>query len=388
MLKRSLCLVFFTPVRRERRRISRDTRATGLIRMQRHDRQRQQQLFLDELAHADASPGSEHRLELLGHAIHVGLVGDQPDFRRGLHTNIQRSETSLTHQVRGPFQRYLSDRHTRRASKMHTPMDLSRHVGELRAQTGELGERNGKIDVGFGFREPIDIEPGMGQRLRPGRRHGARIIGIEGAQVKILLTPKPLFRLDMNPLILASTSSYRRDLLERLGLPFEAVRPRVSEDYLPGESPSDRAMRLAMAKAEEVAGRHPGAVVIGSDQVAAAGHKVLDKPGDAATCRSQLATLSGTDARFHTACAVIGPAGSVRLVHLDTTTVFFRSLSAKEIERYVEREKPFDCAGGFKAEALGITLFESIESKDPTALIGLPLIWLACALRRAGYALP
>lgn len=192
----------------------------------------------------------------------------------------------------------------------------------------------------------------------------------------------------MNPLILASTSSYRRILLERFGLPFETVRPQVDEEHLGGESPSDRALRLATAKAEEVAARYPGAVVIGSDQVAAAGHKVLDKPGDATHCRAQLMTLSGTDARFYTGCAVIGPAGSVRLVHLDTTTVFFRSLSAKEIERYIEREKPFDCAGGFKAEALGITLFESIESKDPTALIGLPLIWLACALRRAGYALP
>jgi septum formation protein len=192
----------------------------------------------------------------------------------------------------------------------------------------------------------------------------------------------------MSPLILASTSPYRRMLLERFGLPFEAVRPQVGEEHLAGEIPSDRAMRLAVAKAEEVAARHPGAVAIGSDQVAAAGHKVLDKPGDAATCRSQLATLSGTDARFYTGCAVIGPSGSVRLVHLDTTTVFFRSLSSKEIERYVEREKPFDCAGGFKVEALGITLFESVESKDPTALIGLPLIWLAGALRRAGYPLP
>jgi septum formation protein len=268
---------------------------------------------------------------------------------------------------------------------MHTPMDLSRHLGELRTQTGELGERNGEINVGFGFGEPIDIE-----RLRPGRRHGARIIGIEGAQVKILLPPKPLFRLDMNPLILASTSPYRRKLLERFGLAFETVRPQVGEEHIQGESPSDRAMRLSMAKAEEVAARHPHAVVIGSDQVAAAGHQVLDKPGDAATCRAQLAMLSGTDARFLTACAVIGPTpgGTVRLVHLDTTTVFFRSLTSKEIERYVEREKPFDCAGGFKAEALGITLFESIESKDPTALIGLPLIWLACALRRAGYGIP
>jgi 7-methyl-GTP pyrophosphatase len=192
----------------------------------------------------------------------------------------------------------------------------------------------------------------------------------------------------MNPLILASTSPYRRTLMERLGLPFETQRPQVGEDPVAGESPSDRALRLAVAKAEEVAARHPRAVVIGSDQVAASRHKVLDKPGDAATCRSQLSTLSGTDAKFYTGCAVIGPAGSVRLIHLDTTTVLFRSLTSKEIERYVEREKPFDCAGGFKAEGLGITLFESIESQDPTALIGLPLIWLACALRRAGYVLP
>src|SRR6201985_339916 len=192
----------------------------------------------------------------------------------------------------------------------------------------------------------------------------------------------------MNPLILASTSPYRRMLLERFGLPFETVRPEVGEEHIAGENPSERALRLAVAKAEAVAARHPGAVVIGSDQVAAAGQKVLDKPGDAATCRSQLATLSGTDARFYTGCAVIGPSGSVRLVELDTTTVFFRTLTSKEIERYVEREKPFDCAGGFKVEALGITLFESVESKDPTALIGLPLIWLACALRRAGSPLP
>ena len=356
--------------------------------MQRHDRQRQQQLFLNEITDADPAIGSEHRLELLGHTIRVGLRRNQANAGVSFHTNLQRPETPLTHQARRPVQCQVRDGDTRHPPEMHTPLHLSRHIGELRAQTGKLGERNGEVDVGLSFGEPIDIEPNMGQRLRPGGRHGARIIGIEGAQVKILLTPKPLFRLDMNPLILASTSSYRRMLLERLGIPFETVGPGVSEKHIPNESPSDRAMRLAMAKAEDVAERHPNAVIIGSDQVAAAGHKVLDKPGDAATCRSQLATLSGTDARFHTACAVLGPGGSVRLVHLDTTTVVFRPLSAKEIERYVEREKPFDCAGGFKAEALGITLFESIESKDPTALIGLPLIWLASALRRAGYALP
>jgi septum formation protein len=192
----------------------------------------------------------------------------------------------------------------------------------------------------------------------------------------------------MQPLILASTSPYRRVLLERFGLSFEAMRPEASEEHVAGESPADRALRLSIAKAQAAAARRPDAVVIGSDQVAATGSKVLDKPGDATGCRAQLASLSGSAARFYTGCAVIGPAGGVRLVHIDTTTVFFRSLSGQEIERYVEREKPFDCAGGFKAEALGISLFESIDSSDPTALIGLPLIWLAGALRRAGYPLP
>ena len=192
----------------------------------------------------------------------------------------------------------------------------------------------------------------------------------------------------MHSLILASTSPYRRELLERLDIPFETVRPEVGEDHLEGESPTDRALRLSLAKASAVAARYPDAVVIGSDQVAAASGRVLDKPGDAATCRAQLTALSGTSARFYTGCAVVKPSASVRLTHVDTTTVYFRQVSKSEVERYVEREKPFECAGGFKAEALGITLFESIENTDPTALIGLPLIWLACALRRAGFALP
>ena len=192
----------------------------------------------------------------------------------------------------------------------------------------------------------------------------------------------------MHPLILGSTSPYRRALLERLGLKFQVVRPEAAEDHVASEPPAERALRLAQAKAQAVANQFPDAVVIGSDQVAAAGSHVLDKPGDAANCRAQLAALSGTSARFYTGCAVIGAAASVRLIHLDTTTVFFRQLSTTEIDRYVEIERPFDCAGGFKAEALGISLFESIESTDPTALIGLPLIWLAGALRRAGYPLP
>ena len=192
----------------------------------------------------------------------------------------------------------------------------------------------------------------------------------------------------MPELILASTSRYRRSLLERLGIVFTVLPPETPEDPLPGELPPDRALRLAIAKAQAVAAQRPDAVIIGSDQVAAVGSKILDKPGDAARCRAQLAAASGSSARFHTACAVIAPRAGIRMVHIDTTTVFFRTLTEQEIERYVEVERPFDCAGGFRVEGLGISLFESIESHDPTALIGLPLIWLACALRRAGFPLP
>ena len=192
----------------------------------------------------------------------------------------------------------------------------------------------------------------------------------------------------MHSLILASTSPYRRILLERFDLDFETVGPQVHETHLEGELPADRASRLSLAKALDVAERYPDAVVIGSDQVACAGSRILDKPGNAPSARAQLATLSGTSARFHTGCAVVKPTASLRLTHVDTTTVYFRPLTTAEIGRYVEQDKPFDCAGGFKAEALGTTLFESIESTDPTALIGLPLIWLAGALRRAGLSLP
>ena len=192
----------------------------------------------------------------------------------------------------------------------------------------------------------------------------------------------------MAALILASTSRYRSELLSRLAVPFETRAPGVSEAHRPGESPADRAVRLALEKARAVAESCPEAAVIGADQVAACGDRLLDKPGDAARAREQLEALSGRSALFYSACALLGGARKIHLAHVDTTTVVFRKLSAAEIERYVERERPFDCAGGFRAESLGISLFECIESRDPTALIGLPLIWLASALRAAGFQLP
>lgn len=191
----------------------------------------------------------------------------------------------------------------------------------------------------------------------------------------------------MVPVILASTSPYRRMLLERLAVPFSVEAPGVIELELEGESPPDRARRLAIAKAQAVASRHPEAAVIGSDQVAAAGEIVLEKPATPARAREQLTRLSAAEARFYTACAIRAPA-RFSVAHLDETRVVFRKLSAQEIDRYVIRENPLDCAGGFKAEALGISLFERIESTDPTALIGLPLIWVAAMLRRLGLAVP
>jgi septum formation protein len=192
----------------------------------------------------------------------------------------------------------------------------------------------------------------------------------------------------MPPLILASTSPYRRALLERLALPFSCVAPGVDEAPLAGESHPDRAVRLALAKAAAVAALHPAATVIGSDQVGTCKGELLDKPGDALRARSQLQWLSAAAASFHTAVAVLQSERASILQFVDTTTVYFRALSDAEIERYIAVEQPFDCAGGFRCEGLGITLFSRMVSEDPTGLIGLPLIALARSLRQLGYQLP
>lgn len=185
-------------------------------------------------------------------------------------------------------------------------------------------------------------------------------------------------------LILASTSPYRAALLKRLGLPFRVAAPGVDEKPVTGEAPRARAGRLALAKARAVTTAHPGAWVLGSDQVADCAGRVLDKPGTAQRCREQLAFCSGRTVTFFTAVALArGRPATVRQ-HVDRTVVRFRTLGRREIARYVQRDRPYDCAGGFRCESLGITLFDAIESSDPTALVGLPLIWVADALRWAG----
>jgi septum formation protein len=192
----------------------------------------------------------------------------------------------------------------------------------------------------------------------------------------------------MSSLILASSSAYRRELLGRLALPFECVTSDVDESPLPAESPQDRAIRLALAKATAVAGRHPGSFVIGSDQVCVCKGESLEKPGSAERTYSMLQWLSAATATFHTAVAIVQPGSLHSLQFVDTTTVYFRPLTGEEIERYIAIEKPFDCAGGFRCEGLGIALFNRMVSEDPTGLIGLPLIALSRALRQLGFAVP
>jgi len=189
-------------------------------------------------------------------------------------------------------------------------------------------------------------------------------------------------------LVLASTSRYRRALLERLCVPFECAAPGVDEAALPGEIPGALAVRLARLKAEAVAAAHPGAVIIGSDQVAVRGSESLGKPGSAERCVEQLMQSSGREIEFLTAVFVLDAAAGRSEQCVDRTVVRFRSLARAEIERYVAADSPLDCAGGFKVESLGIALFDRIESADPTGLTGLPLIWLCGALRRAGIPVP
>lgn len=187
-------------------------------------------------------------------------------------------------------------------------------------------------------------------------------------------------------LILASTSPYRRELLGKLGLAFEAIAPDIPETPRADETPAALATRLAAEKARAVAGRLDGGLVIGSDQVAVLDGRLLGKPLDRDHTFQQLRRSAGRSVVFHTAVCVVDAATGEAKADLDRCTVVFRPLTDAQIERYVERERPFDCAGGFKAEGLGIALFERIEGEDPNALVGLPLIRLTRLLEAFGVA--
>jgi septum formation protein len=186
-------------------------------------------------------------------------------------------------------------------------------------------------------------------------------------------------------LILGSTSRYRRDLLGRLRLPFDCVAPQVDETPRPDEAPAALALRLALEKAREVASRHPDAVVIGSDQVADLDGEPVGKPGDHDRAVQQLTRMSGRSIVFQTAVAVVCVRTGFEGTRLAPVRVTFRSLQADEIEHYLRLERPYDCAGSAKSESLGIALLSAIDSDDPTALVGLPLMRTCALLREAGF---
>ena len=187
--------------------------------------------------------------------------------------------------------------------------------------------------------------------------------------------------------VLGSTSRYRRELMERLRVPFTVAAPHVDETPWSGEAPKALALRLALAKAQAVAALHPEAVVIGSDQVADLAGQPLGKPGEHERAVAQLRQMRGQTVIFQTALAVVCLATGFEQVDLAEVRVVFRDLSDDEIEAYLQAEKPYDCAGSAKSEGLGIALLESIDNDDPTALIGLPLIRTARLLRQAGVKL-
>ena len=190
------------------------------------------------------------------------------------------------------------------------------------------------------------------------------------------------------PLVLGSTSPYRRELLARLRLPFDCVAPNVDETPGAAESPLALARRLALAKAREVAARHPRAVVIGSDQVAELDGQPLGKPGTHERAVAQLQRMRGQVVAFHTAVAVVCLDSGFEQLDVAPVRVRFRDLDDAEIERYLRAEQPYDCAGSAKSEGLGISLLEAIDSDDPTTLVGLPLIRTCRLLRAAGLELP
>ena len=186
-------------------------------------------------------------------------------------------------------------------------------------------------------------------------------------------------------LILGSSSPYRRDLLARLRVPFEVATPDIDETPLPGERPDATALRLSRLKAEAIAQRHPGALVIGSDQVCTLDDLQIGKPGTHEKALAQLQLMRGRTVTFHSALCLLDSRNGVAQLADVQTRVTFRNLSDAELDAYLRIETPYDCAGSAKAEGLGIALLARVESDDPTALIGLPLVALTAMLRQAGY---
>ncbi len=187
------------------------------------------------------------------------------------------------------------------------------------------------------------------------------------------------------PIILASSSRYRRGLLDRFLDEYQVVSPNVDETRLPAESPEDLVARLARQKAEAVSTNHRNALIIGADQIAVVGQRIVGKPGDHQSAVEQLLAASGKSLHFLTGVCVLDPKARHRYAHIDRTVVRFRQFDRRLADTYLKHDQPYDCAGSFRLEGAGFVLFESVSTEDPTALIGLPMIWLAGRLLESGY---
>ncbi|MEM9208086.1 MAG: nucleoside triphosphate pyrophosphatase [Pseudomonadota bacterium] len=190
------------------------------------------------------------------------------------------------------------------------------------------------------------------------------------------------------PIVLASSSAYRRELLNRVLRDFETVSPNVDESRLDGEDPAALVARLARDKAEAVSARFRDGLIIGADQIAVLDERILGKPGDHATAVDQLMAASGKTVRFLTAVCVLDSPERLRYEHIDETIVRFRRFDRRLADVYLHHDEPYDCAGSFRVEGAGVVLFDAVETEDPTALIGLPMIWLSARLLELGCLLP
>lgn len=362
---------------------------TGLVAG--HQRQREQQFVLDQPDQVERACEREHIFVAFGiNRCSLLFSGDEPETSTRLHGRFHRLQAALTHQ-RQPgtafemqpdlrFGAFLQAAFPPRAP-LHLLVRSGLGIGvRFAAQAIQQSQGTGSGLVATLLRKGSDIhaagvEPEnvhasiLGRRPQPPGTAGPM------GQSPAMHTP---------PLILGSTSMYRRELLGRLRIPFEVVAPDVDESQRAGERPVELARRLAMAKARAVAVQHPEAVVIGSDQVAELDGVAVGKPGNHQRATEQLRAMSGREVVFHTAVAVACVDRGFEDSDLARVTVRFRHLGDDEIERYLQTERPYDCAGSAKSEALGIALLQAVVSDDPTALIGLPLIRTCALLRRAG----
>jgi septum formation protein len=349
--------------------------------MARHQGKRKQQLVFHQGPQVQRSGERQHIVLAVGVQLSSGTFAlDKKKRTLGIHFDRHRPQAALAleHQTSDSLE---VQPHLRLATPHSTMLTLrlpgdfafrGAHDGRRR-QALELYHRPRPIKRNSRLGESLDVEL---QRIKIARFHGGSLCGRLHRQF-LPMTERP-------PLILGSTSRYRREMLQRLRLPFDVRSPQVDETPRVGEAPAALALRLALAKANDVASRFPQAAVIGSDQVADLEGHPIGKPGDHARATEQLKAMRGKAVVFQTAVAVVCVARRYEASALVPVTVRFRDLSDAEIEHYLRAEEPYDCAGSAKSEGLGITLLRAIESDDPTALVGLPLIRTCDLLRGAG----